>query len=483
MWNIDDDNDLDNLGRNAAEHFELGYVPDAWQPLQQRLDEVLPQNKKKRRFIFWLFPLLLGAAAIVWWANNSNDGELNFTKALTYHNTQKQSAIKQPSTNRSMNPNKTNDAGKEVNTPVNDNYNNTNPTITATNKNEIVVTTKPLYNQQKITRPNYKNKPSFKKDNQVFTNAALAQQQQINNTIKFKNKQGDINSEEENLADIFKAGKTIITSKKIQAFTNNNATPVANDKTDASNSSTTNDSSTINKNAVALTGQDTLQQKKQPLANKKKNAAKGWQAGIVTGIDVTTVKYYTADKPGINLGVTVNYNFNKRFALQTGLLYTIKNYTVRGSDYHPKAHYWTYYVNLKKAIATCNMWELPVNIRYNLKSTARTKIFAATGLSTYIMKKEKYDYLYKTNTSPALLTRQRTYDSTSTYWMSIMNLSFGIEKNINSHLSLQAEPFFKLPLKRVGFGNVSLASTGIYFVFKYKFLSKQGLIKNRTTIH
>src|SRR5688572_3482482 len=49
------DNDLDRMSREAAEHFEVEPGASGWEHLENRLDKELPQKKRKRRFLFWLF--------------------------------------------------------------------------------------------------------------------------------------------------------------------------------------------------------------------------------------------------------------------------------------------------------------------------------------------------------------------------------------------------------------------------------------------
>jgi hypothetical protein len=54
MYPLDDDN-LDHLSREAAEHFEVEAGASGWDHLEQRLNKEMPQEKKRRRFLFWLF--------------------------------------------------------------------------------------------------------------------------------------------------------------------------------------------------------------------------------------------------------------------------------------------------------------------------------------------------------------------------------------------------------------------------------------------
>jgi hypothetical protein len=117
------------------------------------------------------------------------------------------------------------------------------------------------------------------------------------------------------------------------------------------------------------------------------------------------------------------------------------------------------------------MWDFPINVRYDFARTAQRRFFVSTGLSTYLMKRENYDYYYSYNNGP-----EQTYnwdskergEGTSTYLFSILNLSAGFERTISKKFSLQAEPYFKLPLSQLGHGKLNLNSYGIYFSVKYR---------------
>src|SRR5205823_11677399 len=166
-----------------------------------------------------------------------------------------------------------------------------------------------------------------------------------------------------------------------------------------------------------------------------------------------------------NLGIEAEYSLSKRFSVQTGLLYTTKNYKLRGQDYHPPKGYWTNYVKLEDVTGTCKMWDIPVNIRYNAMIKKSSRIFVTTGLSSYLMKKKHYTYNYYYNGIPT--TRRRAYDSGDMYWFSVLNISAGFEKTLSGKFSVQLEPFFKQPLTGVGFGSISLSTAGLYISLRY----------------
>ena len=116
--------------------------------------------------------------------------------------------------------------------------------------------------------------------------------------------------------------------------------------------------------------------------------------------------------------------------------------------------------------ASCYMFDIPLNLRYNVVAAKKYSIFASAGLSSYLMSKEKFHYYYTYYSAPYY--RSWTNNNSDNYFFSIANISVGYEHQISPSISLQAEPFFKFSLSEVGFGSVSLNSMGIFASVKYK---------------
>jgi hypothetical protein len=215
----------------------------------------------------------------------------------------------------------------------------------------------------------------------------------------------------------------------------------------------------------------TKTEKKDTLAVvKKKTKSKNEKAiniGLTAGIDVSTVKFTHGENAGYNIGILGGYQFSRHWSVYTGIIYTKKNYELNGSDYHPPKHYWTQYVKLETVEGYCRMWEVPLLARYTFNPGSKTAFFASTGISSYFMKKQAYNYSYKTNMGvPA--TAAWSNDSTFTHVFSILHLSAGFEKRLGKHMNWQIEPYAKIPLGGVGFGNIRLSSFGINFSVQYR---------------
>ena len=109
------------------------------------------------------------------------------------------------------------------------------------------------------------------------------------------------------------------------------------------------------------------------------------------------------------------------------------------------------------------MIELPITIRHNFSSRSRTKGFAAIGLSSYLMKKEQYDYLYYYGNTGTYAVHYKSYNNSSKNWLSVLQVSGGFNRKLSRYTSLRVEPYIKMPLQGVGFGKLSLLSGGVNF--------------------
>ena len=106
------------------------------------------------------------------------------------------------------------------------------------------------------------------------------------------------------------------------------------------------------------------------------------------------------------------------------------------------------------------MYEIPLNLYYSFKGIKNHNWFGGTGISSYLMKKETYDYVYKTPTGQ-LYNYIHTVNNENKHILAVLILSGGYEYKLNNRFSLIAAPYIKLPLSGVGAGKVKLNSTGI----------------------
>jgi hypothetical protein len=104
------------------------------------------------------------------------------------------------------------------------------------------------------------------------------------------------------------------------------------------------------------------------------------------------------------------------------------------------------------------MFEIPLAVRYDITSGQANKWFIKAGSSSYLMKKE--DYQYKTERYGVYYNGNRTYENSSNTLFSVLHLSGGYETHLGKNILVRIEPYLKLPIQGVGVGEMSLRSTG-----------------------
>jgi len=184
------------------------------------------------------------------------------------------------------------------------------------------------------------------------------------------------------------------------------------------------------------------------------------------GTDIGSVRLFSFNNStlGVKYGFGLGYQLNKKWSLQTGFYAGKKKYAAGPNDYHFKDNsYWTY-VKVTKVDAECMVYEIPVTLRYNFLKKSSLTYYTTIGLSSYLMKKEDYNYYYTRYNVPA----EKYYSYTGNkHLFSTLSISAGVEKKISGVLSLQLEPSVSLPLSGVGDGKVKLFSTAMMLGIKY----------------
>ena len=177
------------------------------------------------------------------------------------------------------------------------------------------------------------------------------------------------------------------------------------------------------------------------------------------------------DHPGktkLLTGGGIGYSFKDRLTIRSGFYTGRKIYTSSPGSYHPPDNFWYYYPNLEKVDADCKVYEIPLSLSYHFGHSKKQNWFVSTGISSYLMKKETYNYFYKYTTGGPTIQRKWTIRDQNKHYFSVLTLSGGYQKQIGKSFSMLVEPYFKIPLGGVGFGKVKLNSGGVLFTAAIK---------------
>lgn len=209
--------------------------------------------------------------------------------------------------------------------------------------------------------------------------------------------------------------------------------------------------------------QDTVATAKPAIPAKQKEKSlknSEFYLGMIGGPDITAVKNQGVKNTGYSYGLLAGYRFSKRLSVEAMLLSDKKYYYSSGEYFSTKRTYIPANYKVNDITGNCRMLDLAVNVRYDVVKFEKGGFFASAGLSSYYMKKEEYDYTYKYNTN--LVTRHSIYTNSSNNVTSMLNLSLGYSYRLPFNMQVRLEPYFKVPLRGVGIGNMPLSSKGFY---------------------
>ncbi len=208
-------------------------------------------------------------------------------------------------------------------------------------------------------------------------------------------------------------------------------------------------------------------QKETPVVPKSTTQSfkKGLNFRFGVSPDMSLVTMDELTKSGNNLAFLLEYRFNKRLSIQGGVLRSMKYY-----DAYPESYEWpSNWPTPPKLIdinATCKMLDIPVNVRYDISQKQLSRWFVSAGATSYIMLNEKYVYNYENPYDPKIKWN-KWEGKTGPYYLGVLNFSMGYEYQLFGKLSIQAEPFFKLPIAHIGKGQVNLSTLGLLVSAKY----------------
>ncbi|MEX0843952.1 MAG: hypothetical protein WD022_01680 [Balneolaceae bacterium] len=188
--------------------------------------------------------------------------------------------------------------------------------------------------------------------------------------------------------------------------------------------------------------------------------------GLIISPDLSSVGGISAlHDPGYKIGLMAGYMLNSNLSLSTGIIHSKVRYSSGSQGYRPPAN-WSYYNQPDGIAAECFILDIPVNLKYDFHQFNKSRLFATAGLSTYIMLSEDYRFEYDYSTPGQ--TESLNEKSGKAHLLSNAGFSVGYELDIHQSWNLRVEPFIKLPLQEVGWGNVKLYSVGSFISINYK---------------
>ncbi|MEO8713023.1 MAG: hypothetical protein ABI405_12910 [Parafilimonas sp.] len=417
------EDDMDEMMRKAAENYDVDAEKASdWNAVFAAVhgegnEPPVEEKKRKRRFVFWWFLLIpLG------WIANTEYNKFNTQHSITKNNS------------ASSLQTKTKDAEANTLPVAGNNLSTKNLKLTVTGQEKKGITTS-VENNSSIHYKNQlkaQNKIEEKSSNNNLNidNSSLPEKYENNEPqIQSADKTKDINNVELN-----NNGNNIIDSQTLIYIQKDNSTA-------------------INKNTKPAD----ISKAKSAL-KKEKNNTHYFYAGLLAGGDFSFVHFQKTQSVGYNIGLLVGYKFNK-ISIESGLFLDKKNYYTSGEYFDKSKVPYFYNAELLSANGYCKMFEIPLNVKYDISKIKKHTWFATTGLSSYLMNKEFYNYAYIKNGQE--YNGGYPYYHTTQNWFSVLNLSAGYQLQIHTKNNLRIEPYYKTTFSGVGTGSLSISSAGI----------------------
>jgi hypothetical protein len=453
--------EFDKKIRDAAESHHPTYDEKAWGGMKQLLDKHMPEEKEDRRRIlfFLLFFLLLGGGAWYFIGKSSGKKEKETVVAATV-------SLKENSPSTTDDKQTANVVAVPVPVTKTDNsspvHNEPQDHLVSTGpeKKDVRVTVKPVSKPTAVTSATVK--PAGKTSNAVGKkkreNASLAPS--ADDKIVKKSLRKD---------DVVEPVPSLDNKKDEPGKKNNSLSDAGTQKTSEPTPPVAiakkEEPKTTDKKAEEKKPNETEVVKKEKKTSKKSNS---FSLSVSGGPDASFTGGDKMGKMKFLGGVGMGYTIKERITVRTGFYSARKIYTASPGEYHGSDLFNTYYPNMQKIEADCKVYEIPLSVSYNFKRTDKQNFFASAGLSTYLMKRETYDYYYKYYPTAPTISKEHTTRNQNNHYFSVLSVSAGYQRNIGKRVSVTAEPYFKLPLKGVGDGKVKLNSAGLLFTLSVK---------------
>ncbi len=448
------DKEFDDLFRQSAEQVNPNVWPDAWSKMEEKLDA---KDKKRRIFFFWRWAaavlVISGVATFSTFIVKTESNLASEKRKLNDDSSIKKTKNSQNTENPSLDIAKIKSNSKEI-----EQLGSREPTKKVQNNLSTISNpdSKSISSLKKTTKNGFlrKKNGAIYEEKEKFVNPNIEKIIEEN-----AGKVAIVNSKNELLGPVEKKELDI---DKVESI-NSEITTKTNNPDKASNASEF-DTVIVTKSDAKVIATDQNSALIQNLPNSiKKNKSVFRKLSFNVGLspDYSMVTNSNLGGMGNNFQFLLAYNFTEKLQVKAGVMRSMKYYDAKPEDYAWPIKWGIPSSPLTGISAACRMIDIPIVLSYQLFSKNKNSIYSSLGVTSYKMLNEKYDYNYENNEDPKIKWR-KWEGNTGMYGWGVINFALGYQRRVYKKLSLQFEPFVKMPIKNVGFGKVKLLSTGMF---------------------
>jgi len=211
----------------------------------------------------------------------------------------------------------------------------------------------------------------------------------------------------------------------------------------------------------------TTLQKKEKKLNTPGN--KNFYAGILYARDESSIGFESNRGQGYSWQFLAGFRFAKRWSIESGIHIEKKEYYTNG------AHTNKAFLNPAGTVlwieSESRLLEIPLTVKYDALLKKRHNLFVATGLSSYIINREDFEYEEEVN--GVIQKSNVAFTKATSNLFSTINFSLGYQYRLGKIGSIRIEPYLNLPISGIGKGESPVISKGIYVGWVYDFRKRK----------
>ncbi|MEX2370474.1 MAG: hypothetical protein WD578_05655 [Bacteroidales bacterium] len=193
-----------------------------------------------------------------------------------------------------------------------------------------------------------------------------------------------------------------------------------------------------------------------------------WSGSISLSPDLTGTGLFNRKSVSPIMGARLWFAVSDRWSVSAGALYNTKKYFTNPGEYTPPEGYWENKTNgiLPASIfGECTVLDIPVMVSYRVTSREKLNLSASMGMSNYLILDEYYAFEFD-QPNPGSAENWSTDNNSPAGW-GITNFAVNIDLRLSPAFTVSMEPYLKIPLKQMGWGNVDLYSMGSLLSMKF----------------
>jgi hypothetical protein len=174
--------------------------------------------------------------------------------------------------------------------------------------------------------------------------------------------------------------------------------------------------------------------------------------------DFNGVEQLQSNKVSYSIGAGLIYNISNKLSIEAGAAYGRKSYQTGFSSFKPVS-YNLFQVKPNAVSSGFDVMDIQLNLAYTLLKKGRSSIGIGAGISSYLMLDEQYSFSYPNINARGLSSFHTGYQNN--HFLGIANLNFSYKRSLTNNVKLAFNPYLKLPLTDLGYGNIRLRSAGM----------------------